>query len=785
MKRYNNAIGLLLLLSLLLSACSSTSALPEGEQLFTGLKKIEYTNYEACAHATTTQEEMESALASAPNGALFGSSYYRSPLQFRLWVWNAFAKSKSKFGKWIVKAFGSKPKLMSRVNPELRASVAESQLKKYGYFNGKVTYCIITQDNPRKAKVAYTVNMGHLWMLDTIRYTNFPSSADSLMRAHRAEEAIHGGDPFSVPKLETERQRIGTLFRDNGYYYYKPGDASYLADTISVPEKVQLRLQMADSLESRVMRKWYVGKLKVNFRRSFMDQLEDSMTLRHVSVHYNGRRPPLRMGALLHDIKLWPRRPYSYAHEKETNSNLLNAGLYSYTSLQFAPRDSSSACDTLDMMLDLVLDKPYDFYIEANAKGKTTGRLGPELVLGLTKRNALRGGEKLDFKLNGSYEWMTGHRREGSSSRINSYEYGGEMSLTFPRLVTPQSLFHSWHRDLDRKHRSRKPRYEFYQTPTTTLKASLQILNRASYFKRHVISGELVYDFWTSAKSHHTFSPLTLSYQYMHSRTTEFLQLLTANPYLSVSMRDQFVPKMSYAYTFSTASTSRNPITWSATLSEAGNVLAASYALFGEKWSAKDKTMFKNPFAQFVKVETDFTKEWRLSDQSSLVGHLATGAIFSYGNASQPPYYEQFYIGGANSVRAFNVRSVGPGKYFPSNSKLSYIEQTGDLKFQANLEYRPHLFGSLFGALFLDAGNVWSMQKDDTRTGARFEAKNFLRQLAVGTGVGLRYDIGMFVVRLDWGIGLHMPYDTGVKGFYNMPSFRDGQSIHLAVGYPF
>ena len=785
MRRNKYGIGLLPLFSLLLSACSSTSGIPEGEQLFTGLKKIEYTNYEKCEHAAATQEEMEYALASAPNGALFGSSYYRSPFQFRLWVWNAFSKSGSKFGKWMVRAFGSQPKLMSRVNPELRASVAESQLRKYGYFNGRITHSVITQANPKKAKVAYTVNMGRLWTLDSILYVNFPPSADSLLRAHRSENAIHKGDPFSVPKLEKERQRVGMLFRDNGYYYYKPGDASYLADTIHVPGKVQIRLQMADSLEPRVMRKWYIGSLKVNFRRSFMEQLEDSILRRRISVHFNGRRPPLRMGALLHDVKLRPGRLYSYANEQATNANLLNTGLYSYTSLQFAPRDSSLTCDTLDMTLDLVLDKPYDFYIEANAKGKTTGRLGPELILGLTKRNALRGGEKFDIKLNGSYEWTTGHHAEGSSSGINSYEYGGNASLIFPRLVTPRSLLHSWRRNPDRRQDPGRPRHEFYQTPTTTLKAYIQILNRASYFKRHVISGELTYDYWTSARSHHSFSPLTLSYQYMHSRTADFLQLLEANPYLSVSMRDQFVPKMSYSYTYSTASTSRNPITWSSTISEAGNVLAASYALFGEKWDTKDKTMFKNPFAQFVKLETDFTKEWRFPDQSSLVGHLAAGVIFSYGNATQPPYYEQFYIGGANSVRAFNVRSVGPGKYFPRNSKLSYIEQTGDLKFQMNLEYRPHLFGSLFGALFLDAGNVWSVRSDDSRQGAKFEAKNFLRQMALGTGVGLRYDVGMFVVRLDWGIGLHVPYDTAKGGFYNIPSFRDGQSIHLAVGYPF
>lgn len=770
----------------MVTACSTTRAIPDGEQLFTGLKRIEYTNYEKSDYATSTQEEMEYALASAPNGALFGSSYYRNPFQVRLWIWNAFSQSNSPFAKWMTKAFGSKPKFMSEVNPELRASVAESQLKKYGYFNGKIYHKVITEGNPKKAKVAYRVDMGHLWTIDSISYINFSSIADSLVRAHSTEALIHKGDPFCVPVLENERQRLSLLFRNNGYYYYKPGYASYLADTINVPGKVILHLQIADSLDAQASHKWYIGNVRINFRKAFMEQLNDSIHRRRFTAYFNGRRPPLRTGVITQMLKLRPHQLYSSENEEESNKNILNTGLFSYNSMRFTPRDSSLTCDTLDLALDLVLDKPYDFYVEANANGKTTGRMGPELVLGFAKRNTFRGGEKLDVNLHGSYEWQTGHRSEGSSSGINTYEYGGEASLVLPRLLTPQSLIRNW---MGREQYSNKQRNRFrhyyYQMPTTTLKASMNVLNRGGYFKRHVISGELTYDFWTSAQSHHSFTPLTLSYEYMQEKTEAFKQLLEDNPYLNVSMRDQFVPKMSYTYAYRSLSSYRNPISWSTTVSEAGNIVAAAYSVFGEKWNEKNKTMFKNPFAQFVKIETDFVKEWHLSERSSLVGHLDAGAIFSYGNAIQAPYYEQFYVGGANSVRAFNVRSIGPGKYYPQSSKLSYIEQTGDLKFLANLEYRPHLFGNLYGAMFLDAGNVWSLHQDDNREGAKFEVKNFLKQMALGSGVGLRYDMGLFVIRLDWGIGLHVPYETGKNGFYNISSFKDGQSLHLAVGYPF
>lgn len=766
--------------------CSTTRAIPDGEQLFTGLKKIEYTNYEKNSHATETQVEMESALASAPNGALFGSSYYRTPFQFKLWIWNAFSQSSGSLARWITKAFGTRPKLMSEVNPALRAQVAESQLRKFGYFNGKVRFEEITLRHPKKGKISYTVDMGHLWTLDTISYTHFSPVADSLIRSHAVETVIHKGDPFDVPDLESERQRISKLFRTNGYYYYRPAAASYLADTLQTPGKVALRFQLADSLDPRVMRKWYIGNIDVNLRKQFMDTLQNAIRFRNFTAHYNGRRSQLRLGVILRGLRFRHGQLYDSNAEIEAAKNMQGTGLFSYSNMQFTPRDSSQTCDTLDLKLDLVFDKPYDFYVEANAKGKTSGRMGPEIVLGLAKRNAFRGGEKLDINLHGSYEWQTGHRSEGSTSGVKSYEYGGDVALVLPRMLTPRSLFRTLqNREWKPGAVPRRRVSHFYSIPTTTLKASVNVLNRAGFFKRHVVSGELTYDFRTSAQSHHTFRPLVLSYEYMNGQTDEFNTLLESNPYLQVSMRDQFVPKMSYAYEYTSPGSYRSPIVWATTVSEAANILSLSYAAFGEKWNTRDKTMFKNPYAQFVKVETDFVKSWWLSEHSSLVGHLNAGVICSYGNASQAPYYEQFYVGGANSVRAFNVRSIGPGKYYPGNARLSYIEQVGDVKFLANMEYRSRLSGSLYGALFLDAGNVWSLHDDAGRPGAKFEFRNFLRQLAVGTGVGLRYDMGLFVIRLDWGIGLHVPYENGKSGFYNISGFKNGQSIHLAVGYPF
>jgi outer membrane protein assembly factor BamA len=169
------------------------------------------------------------------------------------------------------------------------------------------------------------------------------------------------------------------------------------------------------------------------------------------------------------------------------------------------------------------------------------------------------------------------------------------------------------------------------------------------------------------------------------------------------------------------------------------------------------------------------------------LGHFSAGIILNYGNSAGNPYTEKFYAGGANSVRAFSLRSFGPGSYdMDELGKWEFLFRMGDMKLLGNLELRSRLFGNLYGALFLDAGNVWSVDSsEDADEGTTFKLKNLPEQLAVGTGVGLRYDLDFFVIRLDWGIGIHLPYDTGKSGFYNIPKFRDGQALHLAIGYPF
>ena len=784
MKR--NSFYLIILASyLVLVSCSMTKNIPEGDQLFTGLKAITYEDYEQNDNFTKTQEEVEAALATAPNGSLFGSSYYRVPFSFGVSVWNTYSEKNTGFARWMTKSFGKQPVLMSWVNPDLRANVAQSVLRNHGYFGGRVNYERIGQKNPKTAKISYHVIPGRMYTLDSISVVDFPAEADSLIQATANETYVKKGDAFVVSNLDAERQRISTLLRNNGYYYYQPGYASYLADTFVVDGKVQLQLKLANDIPVAAKHKWYIGNIDVNMRKSNREVLTDSIK-RRITIHFTGKKPPVRARVLMADIKLRPRQLYNHDNYLQSVSKLNAMGLFSSVNLAFTPRDTTALCDTLDLAMTCTFDKPWDFYVETNFNARTIGRMGPELRMGVTRRNAFRGAEKIDVNVHGSYEWATNN----NSSGMNNYEYGADASVEFPRIIAP---FFGGNR-VKRDKEGKVIRQRFFSTPSTLAKASTDIIYRPGYYKMHVVSGEWTYRWQTSAQSRHEFSPLTVKYQFMNSHTSDFDSLVVKNPYLAVTMQDYFIPEMRYTYTYTSPSTYLHPIRWETTLSESGNGVALYDIATGKKWNDKDKKMFKNPYSQFLKIETDFTKTWTLNAVSKLVGHINAGYIYYYGNSNWLPNSEMFYVGGANSIRAFTVRGVGPGAVRGfGNNAIDYLMRNGTVKFVCNLEYRRQLFGNLHGAVFLDAGNVWTppgdryddSDMDKIFSEGNFKWRNFLREQAIGTGVGIRYDLDFLIIRLDWGLALHVPYETTKSGFYNIERFKGSHTLHFAIGYPF
>ncbi|MCR5849568.1 MAG: BamA/TamA family outer membrane protein [Bacteroidaceae bacterium] len=828
----------LLLFCLLASACSLTKNLPEGETLYRGIKSIDYDSRQrakddgqqegvitALADAYTTvegllsgdasvieademsekavrdsirrasekdkaayeeaKEEVEAVLSYAPNGAFMGSSFVTHPFPIKLLIYNRYAGSKHRFGKWMFNSFAASPVLVSNVNPRLRSTVAQNTLRSRGYFRARTSFeTLPDKRDTLKERVRYHIHPGPLYHLDSIEYRNFPTQADSIIRSTAVSAILHRGDPFSVVSLEAERTRIVLALREQGYYYQRNDYVNFRADTLQTPMMVKLQVQPSPTTPPEAMRPYYIGNTRVNIYKHGDRRIVDSLEMRggfsfaysrpvkfkeqDTALHkppkaVKGHAPLLRPRAMWRSMLFRKGDLYRQSLGDLMQEGLASMNVFSSLRINYIPSDS----DTLDIVINATLDKPYDAEFQGNVTGKTGGQIGPGASFSFSKHNAFRGAETLTFKVWGSYEWQTGANVNTKSSLLNSYEYGLSGSLSYPRF-----RFFGMARKVNRK---------FVASTAFDLQARWQ--NRAGFFGRVSWSGGINYTLQRKQHLKHEFSPLTITYDQLLHSTERFDSITRANPALYVSMRDQFVPSMSY--TFSWAGTPKHPSALSVTVKEASAIVSSIYAIAGEPFDKEGKKLMGVPFAQFVKTTVQYTRQFPLTKRSLLATRVFGGVVYSYGNAKAAPYSELFSVGGANSIRAFGMRTIGPGSYHPEKSQYSYIDQMGDFKLEANVEYRFPIVGQLQGAAFLDAGNVWLLRGSESQPGGKFSFKNFGDQIALGTGVGLRYDLDFLVIRFDLGIGIHAPYDTGKRGYYNMPKFGRSLGYHFAIGYPF
>ena len=774
MRMMNKNTFLVGLLCVFLSACSTTKNLPEGETLYTGIDKLEVVNEDKTLAGVTALTEVEAALAYAPNNAIFGSSSLRWPIPFGLWVYNGFEKYQDKrgVGRWIFDHLGKSPILMSSVNGETRAKVATNLLHDYGYFNGTVSYQEVPQKNPKESKVNYVIDMAQPYFLDSIAYLKYPHYADSLIRSTRSQSVLKSGENFSVLRLEEERQRLSSLFRNHGYYYYRPEFTTYRADTLQKPGYVSLQVVPRNGIPAEAKKQYYIGKTSVYLTGYNDEQPTDTLRLRTMDIYYNGKKPGIRPSAVMRNFFFLKGELFSQDRQTFTQEAIARMGVFRYSEFRYEPKDTTANGDTLNVNMYATFDKPYNAELELNVTTKSTDQTGPGAIFKITRNNFQRMGANLSFEVRGSYEWQTNSNVEGNSSKLNSYELGTSLSLDFPRLILP------W-KDNDLR-RSRYPQ-------KTSFKIYGNLLNRARFFNMLSFGGNVTYEFRKSRLWKHTVTPFQLTFNTLMSTTERFDSITATNPSLALSLGYQFIPSMNYTFTYDNARLKKDyQLWWENSITSAGNVTSLLYAALGENFSEKNKKLLGTPFAQFLKLTSEVRALFKVGEKQHIAARFMGGVLWSYGNQTIAPYSEQFYIGGANSLRAFTVRSVGPGTYNPGqNTKYGYLDQTGDIKLEANVEYRFPIFGELYGATFLDAGNVWLMRKDENRPGGEFSLKNFVKSIALNTGVGVRYDLTFLVIRLDMGIALHVPYETGKSGYYNIPKFKDGLGLHFAIGYPF
>lgn len=748
----------------LVASCSTTRRLGEDETLYTGVKGVDVETPDKSKFPSGVKSSLEEAVAVKPNNPLLGSVSVRSPFPVGLWVYNNWSNPPKGLKHWLYEKLVAQPVLVTDVRPEVRVKMLDEILDNNGYFSGKSSYELVQGKNKKKASILYKIEAGNPYLLDSIILL-----PDTLALYHlidsvaKRSKYFQVGSRYSTDSLNKLRIDIANAVRNKGYYYFRPDYIQYLADSVMNPGKIAIRLDVADNVRPWTIDKFKTGQITTYIYRNKGGGTPDTTeTKKGTLIRYLPSR--LREGLIPSCILFREGHTFSVRQMDLTQSRLSRLGIFNNISISVMPDTVHRDQRLLDVMIECTYDKPLEASVEANVSSKSNSYLGPGLTLGITNKNIFGGGEQLNLSLTGSYEWQTGSGKKNSV--FNSYELGIKGTLAFPRLLAPRFIPRS-HRDVN----------------WTRVSLGAEVLNRPHYFKLFQFNTGISYDWRSSRYISNTFTLFKLTYNKLQHTTETFDSIMAANPAIALSFQNQFIPQMSYGLVYDRAMNRDNTINVQVTLQQAGNIFWSIYELCGKKG---EKTLFHTPFSQFVKGYAQVVYGRRLWGEHWLVSRIGSGAAYAYGNSSQVPYSEQFYCGGANSVRAFTVRSIGPGSYrAPADQVNGYFDQTGTFTFIANAEYRFPILGPLHGAIFLDAGNVWTLKNEKERPGGQLRAKTFFKDLAVGTGVGLRFDISMLIIRGDLGIGIHAPYDTGKRGYYNMESFRKSLAFHLAIGYPF
>ena len=760
---------LVLAATLLLGACSTTRRLGEGEVLYTGVHKIRIEADSGVVLSAAAESAAREPLSVAPNNPLY-SPYLRTPFPIGLWAYNyCYTPREKGFRYWFYKRLAKQPVLLSAVQPGLRTRVAVQALENYGHFGSQAACSLRYRKHGRKARVDYTLHVAPPYTYSRIAYPQPEGTLRPLFDSLQATSLLRPGAQYNLDTLTQERSRIAAQLRNRGYYYFRPEYLEYLADTTLAPRRVDLRLVLKPDVPAAALESYRVDGITVSLR-NVEPGPADTLRLRDAEVV--AQRPlKLRPRVLARALALRRGELFTVDAQNRTLNELGKLGVFRSVGMSVPPLDSLRGGREIDVRIDAQFDYPVSVSLETDVTSKSNSFLGPGISLKLSDNNLFRGGEVFSVALDGSYEWQTGNKNSGGrSSRLNSYELGLNATLDVPRLLAFGRL----------SGRLPAPR-------RTSFQLGLNLMNRPDYFRLIAFNGSAGYDFRTSPSSSHTLTVFRLVYNRLLHTTESFDETLEANPAIALSFRDQFIPSVGYTYTFdrSYGATASRRFYWQNSFSAAGNLLAGVLRLCGER---QPQHLFGNRFSQFVRNVSEVKFFQRLGRRDNwLATRFLVGVGYAYGNSEVMPYSEQFYIGGANSIRAFTVRSIGPGSYRPpAGDRNGYLDQTGDFKLEANVEFRFGIMGRLHGALFLDAGNIWLLKNDPLRPGAELKWRGFWNEIALGTGFGLRYDISYLVLRADLGIGIHTPYpNPDRRGYYNIQSFKDGLGFHLAIGYPF
>lgn len=722
---------------LVLGSCSASRELPEGQVMLNKIIVVADGKY---------QDVNPSALKNYVRQK--GNSRWFSTMKIPLGVYAMAGEDSSKWINKTLRNIGEAPVIFDTIQARQSCESLQRVLQNIGYLDSHVE--LFTEQKGKKLDAIYVLHPGQPYYIRRVSYDIQDSLIAKLLTNNMFQ--LKEGVKLNIDALNEERRRITERLQNSGYYKFHKEFISFRVDTVQSTHKADVTLLLRPYRATDIL-----------------DTLHTRFTIRSIDFASGDPKDSvihLRKSVLFENTFIKEGSLYSADDLQNTYNHFGRLGAVRYTNISF-DQDPDSAL--LDAHIQLQTNKPSTLSFQPEGTN-TAGDFGAAASLTYENRNLFRGAESFRVQLRGAYEAIRG--LEGYSNQ-DYIEYSIESRLSFPRFIMP--FINS------------ETRRKTIATSEVSLTFDTQ--NRPE-FHRRVLSAGWRYKWWhQKSKNQYQFDLLNLNYVFMPwiSDTFKHEYLDNKSNYnaiLSYNYEDLFIMKSGFGYSYNDGKTAIKT-----NFETAGNLLSLGSAIFGGNKDELDQyKVFNIAYAQYVKGDIDFTHHLISGYQDQLVIHLGLGIAYPYGNSKVLPFEKRYFSGGANSVRGWSVRSLGPGRYKDKDGNINFITQTGDVKLDINMEYRTHLFWKFGGALFIDAGNIWTLRDYPSQPDGQFKFKNILKDLAVSYGLGLRLNFDYFIIRFDMGMKAVNPaYKTEDENHFPIihPRLKRDFAFHFAVGLPF
>ena len=755
-------------LALFATACSNTKYLAPGQKLYTGGEvKIDDKDLKK-SKASALKEDLEGLLRPQPNASILG-------LRVKLWIYNKTRTNKKRgLSHYLNTHLGEPPVLVSSVDMVKNSSILQNRLQNVSYFLAQVNGDTVSKN--KTAKAVYTVNAGPSYHFRSIKFPTGSDDLDTAVAGTSAQTFLKVGDKYNLDVIKNERIRIDARLKEEGFFYFAPEDLIMRYDSTVANHQVDMFVKIKDATpdEARWIYKIRNIYLYPNYKlRDTSLKLDSVVKYRWYNVI--DPRKTVRPFVFKNAVLLQPGEVYNRTEHNNSLNRMINLGPFSYVKNRFEDVTPDSAF--LDIYYQLTQYKRKSLSLDLLGRQTSANYNGVQVNLNFKNRNTFKGAELFTLTLFGSTDIQFG----GNSNGYNVYQTGIQPSISWPRFISPFNF------NTDNAY-----------IPHTILTAGYTLINRTKLYTLNSFNTSFGYSWKPSIHKQHDLNLINITYVDAASISQKYRDSIakTRNPALAHVINNQFTfgPSYGYTYTNTTEDFRTNTFYYNGKVSLSGNLLGIVTG--ADTLNGKVSKLFGTPFNQYTKLENEIRFFHKLGPNSKIATRLLVGVGLPYGNSTVLPYSQQFFIGGPNSLRGFQARSIGPGAYnlppsLTNGSNSFTADESGDIKIEANAEYRPKLFSIVEGALFVDAGNIWLLRPTKLQPGAAF-GTNFINQMAVDAGFGLRFNLTVLVLRTDFGFPLIEPrLPASLRTIHDGVDFTDAKwhgsnmIFNLAIGYPF